>query len=183
MILSAEEFKKLKNKDPVILEKLYKEYKNKIYNFLIVRTNGNKEATEEIFGETIYSIIKSITTIKSDKNILGWMFRIANRRLYDYIKKNKKNENNVEFLNDISISEDNIVEDIINKEKLLMTNVAMDSLKPEFKEVLKLKYIKDMSQKEIADKLNKSVSSVENMLFRARETLKNELLKISKDFK
>lgn len=183
MNLSAEEFKKLKNKDPEVLEKLYKECRDKIYNFIIVRTNGNREAAEEIFGETIYSIIKSVSNIKSDKNILGWMFQIAKRRLYDYIKKNKKDENNVEFLNDISASEDNIIEELLDKEKLLMTNIAMDSIKPEFKEILELKYINDMSQKEIAKKLNKSVSAIENMLYRAREALKNELLKISKDFK
>lgn len=182
MNLSKEEFVKLKNKDPVLLEKLYKKYKDRIYNFLLIKTNGNLEAVEEIFGETIYSIVKSIVNIKSDKNIWGWICQIASRRLYDYIKKYKKSENNVEFINDISFSEDSTIEELLKKEKLLMINIAMDSLKPDFKKVLEFKYIKEMSQKEIADKLNKTESSIENMLFRARETLKKKLLNLSKDF-
>jgi RNA polymerase sigma-70 factor (ECF subfamily) len=182
MNLTKEEFIRLKNKDPILLERLYKEHKDKIYNFLIVKTNGNMEAVEEIFSETIYSIVKSIVKIKSDKNIWGWICQIASRRLYDYINKYKKNENNVEFINDISFSEDNTIEEVLKKEKLLMVNIAMDSLKPNFKKVLDLKYIKEKSQKEIAKILNKTESSIENMLYRARESLKKELLKLSKDF-
>jgi RNA polymerase sigma-70 factor (ECF subfamily) len=67
-------------------------------------------------------------------------------------------------------------------EKLLMIKAAMDKLKPAYKEILNLKYTEKKSQKEIADILKKSRSSVESLIFRAKEALKKELKALIKDF-
>ena len=67
------------------------------------------------------------------------------------------------------------------QEKVLMLNLALDKLDENYKKVLQLKYNELKSQKEIAKILNKSISAVESLLFKARKKLKVELSKIAKD--
>jgi RNA polymerase sigma-70 factor, ECF subfamily len=179
MNLSDQDFNNLKNKDRAALENFYRQHRDNIYNFLLIKTNGNKIVAEEVFSDTVYSILKSIDKIKTNKNINSWALQIASRRLYDYFQKNK---NNVELIDDFNYLKDNINEEVKNDEKLLLTNLAMEALNPEFKAILEMKYNENMEVKEIAKKLDKSALSVQSLLYRARESLKKELKKKLKDF-
>ena len=52
---------------------------------------------------------------------------------------------------------------------------AMEQLRPEYREVIKLYYLDDLSVKEIAQILRKNENTVKTQLFRARDALKNVL--------
>ena len=60
-------------------------------------------------------------------------------------------------------------------------NIALENLKPEYSDILRLKYIEEKSQKELSDIYKKTESSIESLLFRAREALKKEMKKIIKE--
>ena len=57
------------------------------------------------------------------------------------------------------------------KEALDRLEKALDTLKPEYKEVIVLKKIEGLSHTEIAEKLNKSINAVPTLLFRAMAAL------------
>jgi DNA-directed RNA polymerase specialized sigma24 family protein len=96
IIITENDLKKIRERDPEIFTNIYNEYKKKIYNFIIIKTNGNTYAADEIFSETFYSALVSAPNIKNVDNILGWLLSIANRRLYDYISKENKNRDRIE---------------------------------------------------------------------------------------
>ena len=52
---------------------------------------------------------------------------------------------------------------------------AIEGLRPEYREVIKLFYLDDLSVKEIAQILNKNENTIKTQLFRARDTLKSVL--------
>ena len=52
---------------------------------------------------------------------------------------------------------------------------AIEKLRPEYREVIKLYYLDDLSVKEIAQILNKNENTIKTQLFRARDTLKSVL--------
>ena len=52
---------------------------------------------------------------------------------------------------------------------------AIEQLRPEYREVIKLYYLDDLSVKEIAQILNKNENTIKTQLFRARDTLKSVL--------
>jgi RNA polymerase sigma-70 factor (ECF subfamily) len=52
---------------------------------------------------------------------------------------------------------------------------AIEGLRPEYREVIKLYYLDDLSVKEIAQILNKNENTIKTQLFRARDTLKSVL--------
>ena len=187
IVITEEDLNKIRKRDPEIFTNIYNEYKKKIYNFIIIKTNGNANAADEIFSETFYSALASAPNIKNADNILGWLLSIANRRLYDYINKENKNQDCIEGIINVESIEHNMIkseqtEKNEDGEKLLMVKTAMANLKPLYKEILNLKYTEKKSQKEIADILKKSRSSVESLIFRAKEALKKELKGLTKDF-
>jgi RNA polymerase sigma-70 factor (ECF subfamily) len=65
----------------------------------------------------------------------------------------------------------------MDNEKAIMLDLAMKNIKPKYRKILELKYIEKKSQKEIARLLNKSRSSIESLIYRAREKLKQEIKK------
>ena len=63
-----------------------------------------------------------------------------------------------------------------------MVKMAIDSLRPQHKEIIKLKYLEDKTQAEISKIINKSESAVEGLLYRARKALKKEISKVMRKF-
>ncbi len=62
-----------------------------------------------------------------------------------------------------------------SQEAIFFMNKAMYGLKAEYRQVLWLIYFEDMSIREAAVIMKKSVRSVENLVSRARSSLKSEL--------
>jgi RNA polymerase sigma-70 factor (ECF subfamily) len=52
---------------------------------------------------------------------------------------------------------------------------AIEQLRPEYREVIKLYYLDDLSVKDIAQILNKNENTIKTQLSRARDTLKSVL--------
>jgi RNA polymerase sigma-70 factor (ECF subfamily) len=52
---------------------------------------------------------------------------------------------------------------------------AIEGLRPEYREVIKLYYLDDLSVKEIAQILNKNENTIKTQLFRARDILRSAL--------
>ncbi len=178
MEFNKEDLYLIRERDPVIFKKIYNEYKKNIYSFLIIKAKGNKEIAVEVFCDTIHSALDSAPKLKNCENISGWLIRIASRRLNDYFRKHyqeKKYKANITY--DPAVEDDSIEKIIIQQKKFLM-NSAMEIIPDIYKKVLILKYIDNKSEKEIAKIINNTISSVENLLFKARKRLKNKISKI-----
>ena len=52
---------------------------------------------------------------------------------------------------------------------------VMRKLKPEYQQVLELIYFENMSSREAADVMKKSVRSIESILYRAKKALRSQL--------
>ena len=82
---------KIRKKDPqLFIEKVYKNYKFKIYNFLVIKANGDKNVAEEVLSDTFYSLLKSAHTITNKNKIQSWLMQVASRRFYDHLKEKYK---------------------------------------------------------------------------------------------
>jgi RNA polymerase sigma factor (sigma-70 family) len=180
IIFTDEDIVKLRSRDNDTFEKVFNEYHQKIFNFLIIQTNGDRITAEEVFSDTFYSALTSAHTIKEADKIYSWLLQIARRRFSDHLRKKYKKKNaetDNEVLEQLHYND----EKKENNEKALLLNMALENLKPEYSDILKLKYIDERSQKDLSKIYGKSESSIESLLFRAREALKKEMKKIVKE--
>lgn len=182
MIFTRQDFEKLRQRDSEIFTRLFNEYNEKIYNFLIIKTNGDHIKSQELLSDTFYCALEAAPNLKNAKNILGWLMQIANCRFHDYLRdlyKEKNKLDNLKYKHEMAQSENN---DIIHKEKVLLAQSAMENLKPIYKELIHLKYIEKKSLKEISARIQKSELAVTSLLYRARESLKKEISKLAKEY-
>jgi RNA polymerase sigma factor (sigma-70 family) len=184
IIFSENDLALFKNRDPLLLEKVFVEYNERVFNYLVIKVNGNTEIAEELLSDTFQSVIVSASKIKDLNKFYPWLLKIANRRFLDYLrKKYKKKKYETDCDVDVAdFADENITDELLENEKMLMIRQALDNVKPEYKKILTLKYIENKSQKELSEILEKTESSVESLLFRAREALKKELKNVEKAF-
>lgn len=182
IIFIDENLQKLQQRDSKAIENLYKKYKDKVFNFLIIKTNGNRDIVEEIFSDTFHSVIINLPKLKNIDNLQAWLIQIASRRLNDYLRKCYREKKYLEKINNHESNVDPVFETIEKRQEVVLLDMAMNNLKDSYKEVIILKYIEKKSLKEISKKLGKTIFSINNLLLRARTELNQEIKKILKEF-
>ena len=169
---------RLKQKDKDAFVKAYDSYIDDIYRFIYFKV-GNKEDAEDITSQVF---LKSWDYIQNNnlleyKTIKPFFYRVARNIIIDHYRDKSDKEN-------ISINNEENRIDIIdekidlNKEVDLKNDIknlqeAMRELKNEYREVLLLRYINELSVKEIAEILEKSKGNVRVLIYRAIKALKN----------
>ncbi len=175
MKLTEIEFSSLREGDPKVFEKLYLHYEKPVYHFLLSKTGGDEEAAGDVFCETFLSAFTSLPRLKHADNIQAWLLQIASRRLADHLRKIYREKKKYRALQPADTAAGDVTDDLLNEEKKAMFILALDRIKPEFRRVLTLKYDERRSVNEIAALLEVTKTTVEGLLYRARQALKQEL--------
>lgn len=145
---------------------LLKRYQARVYSY-IYHIVKNKDLAEDIFQETF---VKAIVTIKQGRytengKFSAWISRIAHNLIIDYYRQEKSentvstDEDETDLLNRRDLCEENVeyhmVTDQIHKD---VRRIVM-ALPESQREVLIMRYYKNMSFKEIADVTNVSINT------------------------
>ena len=148
-----------------------------VYNFLLKKTN-NDFLSEEITIQSFSKAFEKIDLFDKKYKFKTWIVSIAKNQLNDYFKKKKLRFENIENINLIGLKNNsNPEEELINKEKYNHLNEKIEELKPMYKEIIKLKYIEDLSIRQISKKINQPLNTVKIKIFRAKKIL-SEILEL-----
>ncbi|QOV10434.1 RNA polymerase sigma factor [Viridibacillus arvi] len=142
---------------------------NIVYRYL--RKLGIPQAdAEDVVQETAYKYLLYYDTIQTSK-IRSWLIRVSLNFHYDQCRKKRRYDLNLdEGLLEIDIKElPEVI--ILEKERNREVWYALSKLKPQFQELLLLKYQSGLSYEEISKLLEKPISSIKTNLFRARKKL------------
>ncbi len=150
---------------------LYDYYQPKIYRFVFIKVSRREEA-EDLTHQVFLSAWENIENYKHlGFPFSSWLYRIARNEVIDYYRTKK---NNVELEKaDSEISEPPTAEFAIEK-KFELENVrgAIGKLKPEYQDVIIMRFVEDLSPKEIAAALGKTEGAVKLLQHRAIKNLK-----------
>jgi RNA polymerase sigma-70 factor, ECF subfamily len=174
----------LKQRSPKALEELYNLFKNKVYNTVISYIQNLSDA-EEITQDIFIEIFRSIHKFKSESNLSTWIYRITVNKSLDFIRYTKRKKR-ISFVTRIFKSdtgEFNIdVPDFIHpgiememRESSAILFKAIDMLPENQKTAFILSKIEGLSNNEISEVMKTSLSSVESLLFRAKQNLRKYL--------
>jgi len=186
IVFSNEDLGLIRERNPAIFEKIFREYHNKIFNFLIIKTRGNTHVAEDLLSETFSAALVFAPRLADTKNIQGWLLRIANNKYIDYYRKQKIRKKYIspqpEDAYNMKHPEGALPDPILEKEKYLMLELALKNIPPDYARLIELKHLQDKTNREIAKLTGKTLSSVTSSLFRAKNKLKKELTKLIKDY-
>jgi len=151
--------------------KIYQEYYQDIYKFIYFKTSSaekSKDLTQDVFLKVWHYIQQDKKEIE---NIRALLYQSARNLVIDYYRKKK----------DLSLEEDikqDLSEELDIEKKIDLSNdykrmrQKLKEIKPEYQEIIILKYLKDLPHKEIAKIMGKSTVAVRVDLHRALKELK-----------
>ncbi len=167
---------KAKNGDQSAFTYLLDRYWNEVYGFMLKRTEDETDA-EDITIETFSKAFDKIATYNPAFQFNTWLIAIAKNVHVDMLRKRKS----AWFL-DITDQEDrqayNVADTSPSAEDKLITEqnlsrllMCIKELKPQYQDVIQLRYFQELSYQEIADHLGEPLSNVKIKLLRAKKLL------------
>lgn len=153
---------------------LYDHYLPKIYRFVLLKV-GRREEAEDLTQQVFLNALENIGTYRHRGHpFSSWLYRIARNSVIDYVRT--KNE---------ALSLDNLniephIEPAIEKKlemEIEMGTVmkALRQLTPEQQDIIIMKFVDELSNKEIAEALEKSEGAIRTIQHRAINKLKKLL--------
>ena len=127
----------------------------------------NSIDSDDVFSEVFLAYFKKERTFESEEHRKAWLIRVTINCAKDLLAQRAQLQQlHEETLPDQTARDADTYMDLHN---------AIEQLRPEYQEVIKLYYLDDLSVKEIAQILNKNENTIKIRLFRARDTLKSVL--------
>jgi RNA polymerase sigma-70 factor, ECF subfamily len=139
-----------------------------------LRLSGDAEVAKDLLQETLARALQRFAQFKQGTNVRAWLTTILTRLYLDYLKHEKVVMKGGRELAALGVVTCDI--DLTSSGVSVALWQAVETLEPDLREVVELRYSQQLSYKQIADKLELPVGTISTRLKRAHERLK-ELLK------
>ncbi len=171
-------------------EEFIDEFKDKVVNVCFSYTN-NLEDAEDVSQEVFIEVYRSFKNFKNESSLSTWIYRIASNKSIDYLRKQKRlkrGNGRISYLEDFSRQDfassagSNTDDPLIQEQRKELLYNAISKLKDKQKQAFVLTQIEGMSQQHTAEVMKTTVKSVESLVMRARNKLKQMLEKQIKHY-
>ncbi|MBZ5752471.1 MULTISPECIES: RNA polymerase sigma factor SigW [Metabacillus] len=175
--------KQVKKGDQNAFAEIVDLYKDKIYQ-LCYRMLGNAHEAEDIAQEAFIRAFVNIHTYDMSKKFSTWLYRIATNLSIDRIRKKKPDyylDAEVSGTDGLTMYSQVSAEGALPEDELetmeLQATIQQGILKlpDKYRTVIVLKYIDELSLKEIGDILDIPIGTVKTRIHRGREALRKQL--------
>ena len=159
-------------KDPAAFGTLYDRYVQPIYRYVYSRVGGTHEA-EDITSQTFMAAYEALERYRERGQFSAWLFRIARSKLNDHFRRSRR-EVGLEAVGEILERED-ALGTLIRAEELSRIRSIISHLDDEEQELIRLRYVADLSFAEIADLLGRREDAVKKSVYRLLARLKSQV--------
>ena len=152
---------------------------------------GDQELAKDLTIEALGKAFKKLHMYTPDYVFSTWLYTIARNNCIDYLRKNKLPTISIERLMvdedgkrtsfDLKSEDLNPEKRMIKNQRIAILRQIVDQLKPKYRDLVKLRYFKEMSYEEISDELSLPLGTVKAQLHRSREQL-FKIMSGSRDF-
>lgn len=153
------------------IEHIWNDYGTHLRGFLVSRVNDPDDA-EDLLQEILIKTHKQLGSLKDPKKFKAWLFQIARNTLIDYYRKPSRNSSS-ETLPELADTqeEDSEAQENLRLELSQCIKPFMKDLPQKYREVLEAIDLQGHSQKELAQQLGLSHSTVKSRVQRGRQKL------------
>jgi len=156
---------------------------NTCYNLL-----GNRDDAEDVAQEVFFQVYKSAEKFRQEAKISTWLYRIAVNRSLNFMRYNKRSrwlkgltsllEDERKQVTDVPASDSDRPDVALEKkERNVIVKKAIDSLPEKQRAAFVLHKYEGLSYQEIAGIMQRSLSSVESLIHRAKLNLQRKLVR------
>ena len=156
-----------------LVSQIWDESRNRIKAFIAKRIK-NESDVEDVLQDVFFKIHQKIPELKDPTKLYSWVFQTTRNAIIDYYREQKNAANFSEELSD-DIAVEAMDKDV-EEEVLTWLAPMVEELPAKYREALFLTDIQGLTQKELSEKLDISLSGAKSRVQRAREKLKETLL-------
>lgn len=147
-------------------EQIVRTYADMVYR-IAYRYVKNAIDADDVFSEVFLAYFRKERTFESEEHRKAWLIRVTINCAKDFLmQQSRLQQINEEIISDQAEQDTDVYMDL---------HEAIERLRPDYREVIKLYYLNDLTVKQIAQILDKNENTVKTQLFRAREMLRDFL--------
>lgn len=156
---------------------IYDLFYNRVYRdaYFVIK---DQHLAQDVVQDTFVKVYKHINSLESREKIGAWLSTIATRTAIDLIRKqNTWNGiptedlmlNHAQSKREVAASVETIVETELIQEAIIR---KISELKPEYREVMVLKYIHELKDREISEWTDLKEGTIKSRIHRAKKELR-----------
>lgn len=160
---------------------LYDAYWDYLFSYLLTR-NLQEDMAEDLAIKTFSKAFDKISTYDSKYSFKTWLITISKNLQIDEHRKEKKQLHTINESIETSHIH-NIIDENPSPEDMLITAqnlkgllTQIKALKPIYSQVIKLRYLQELSYKEISQLMNLPLNTVKVTLLRAKKILAEKII-------
>jgi RNA polymerase sigma-70 factor, ECF subfamily len=163
--------------NPACFQALYDRWVLPIYQYIYFQT-GNVPDAEDLTSQVFLAAYQALPRYHHNGHFAGWLFTIARNQTREFFRKRKR-EVPLEMANHAAARTD-LMETIDHQEEINRLHTAVRNLAEEEQELIRLRYIAQLSFAEIATMLKRKEDAVKKSLYRLQGRLEG-LLEVDHD--
>ena len=180
--------KYLQEGDEAAWNKLHKKYKDSLY-MVCLKIVHSREDAEDVLSATFIKAYKNLDKYSTDFAFSTWIHKIASNSAIDFLRNKKLKgitvqvdsnaDNDDEKPQSIEIADKAVTPDtkLMKEQFYIKLREAISVLKPNYQELLELRFFQEKSYEEIANELGLLSGTLKGQLNRAKEALLVEMKK------
>ncbi len=155
----------------------FRDHYEKVFRFVASATGLPDDQVEDLVQETLFQAWRDRERFRTESAPLTWVLAIAKHRVYDFRRREDRVRAAEPILRALAeIESEEIPERVLSTHEMgQRVRSALDSMPPEYSDILLLRYLVGRSVQAIADELGESKKATESRLHRAREALRKIL--------
>ena len=149
-----------------ILENYINKNIDALYRFAYTYMKNEDDACD-VVNESVVKALKAVSSLRSEDNVKCWLYKIISNTAFTYLGKNKK----------VIYLDDEMQERLYTNDDYSSMNFEelVKNLPLKYKSIIVLRFLEDMSIKDIAHILDLNENTVKTRLYKALNMLKIEL--------
>jgi RNA polymerase sigma factor (sigma-70 family) len=175
---------RLKMNEPQAFNALVELFSKKVYNTCIGLLQNSEDA-QDVTQEIFITIHLNIKDFKEESSLSTWIYRISINKCLEFIRKKNRKKRSGIFKSIFTSDGEKAIENhsdfihpgvlLENQERAKVLFKAIEMLPEQQKTAYILHKLEQVSYNEISNIMEVSLSSVESLLFRAKQNLKKNL--------
>ena len=170
--MEEELIKKAQNGQAEAFGKLYDTYLPRIFRFVFIKVSSRPDA-EDLTHQIFLNAWQNIKNFEfRGSPFSSWLYKIASNAVIDHYRT-KRNYESIEFVAEETFAHfPNLTEKMDEASDIKIIMLALKKLEPDQQNVLIMKFVDDLPNKEIAQILDKSEGAIRVVQHRALKQLK-----------
>jgi RNA polymerase sigma-70 factor (ECF subfamily) len=159
-------------RDPIAFRNLYERYAKPVYRYLYSKV-GNQADAEDLTSQVFLKALENLVNLRNRARFRAWLFAIARSSAMDYYRK-RRPELPLDKIH-LASGEPDPMTTTVRQDELEQMRKKIAALPEDEQELIRLRYVAELSFPEIGQVLRRREGTVKKALYRLLARLREQM--------